>query len=192
MSTTQAILTFFGGLVAGYVASLFNHEFDKSKARFDFKMKILREVWEAVFYCKSLSANLSPQLDAHGIPGETHEQRRERLLPEFYKAHLEAKRIVRYNAPFYPESLHDLAGDVLLESWSEARFVEQCSPSNMTNYWDKSEERIKLINKLSDELCEAIRVETDATALSRGCKWLRWRATRCWVSVQSQIRRKQQ
>jgi hypothetical protein len=172
MSTLQAILTFIGGLVAGYVASFFKLEFDKEKSRFDFKTKILREVWEAVVYCKSLAANLSPQLDMNGIEGETWQQRRDRLLPEFHKAHLEAKRIVRFNAPFYPKALHDLASKVLLESWSEARLFHHGSPENMADYREKSEEKINLINKLAEELCEASRSDVDA----RMPQWMRLKA----------------
>jgi hypothetical protein len=42
----------------------------------------------------------------------------------------------------------------------------------MADYWEKSEEKINLINKLSEELCEAIRSDVDA----RMPQWMRLKA----------------
>ncbi len=52
------VWTFIGGIVAGYVLAYLKYVFDAEKSRFDFRTKILREVWEAVLYAKSCSVNL--------------------------------------------------------------------------------------------------------------------------------------
>lgn len=162
MNAVPAILTFLGGLAAGFCAAYLKHHFDKDKARFDFRTKILREVWEAVFLTKSLAANLTPEMDFNVDPSESQQQRRDRLLPVFYKAHLEAKRILRFNKPFYPVALHDMADKVLLESFMQARFFQQTTPQEgaagyLRDYWERSEKNISAINELSDKLCDAIR-----------------------------------
>ena len=172
---TQAILTFIGGLLAGYILAFFKYVFDAEKSRFDFRIKILREVWEAVLLAKSLAANLDPELD-FADPSEPREQRIERRLNEFREAHLPAKRIVRFNSPFYPAYIHDLAKKIVDESELLARHVANHSPNTLgeQQYWKRVKESTDTLNESTRQLDDAIRHEANRPSLNPS-DWFRKR-----------------
>ncbi len=172
---SQAILTFVGGLIAGYVLAFFKYVFDAEKSRFDFRIKILREVWEAVLLAKSLSTNLDPELGfAH--PNESRKERIDRRLNEFREAHVPAKRLVRFNSPFYPVPIHDLANRIVTESELLARHVAENSPQTLDKlqYWEIIERFTNTLNELTNQLCEAIRHEANRPSLNPS-HWFRKR-----------------
>ncbi len=160
------VITFVGGLFAGFLATYFKAMFDTEKTRFDFRMKVLRDLWGAVVYVRSLAANLDPIGDFIDS-SEKPEDRIKRRLKEFFPAHLAAKRIVRFNEPFYPEELEAMASKVLLESISLARLVADESRRNRDNYYGKIGRRTKKLNALTDELRDAIRREVHRSPFVR-------------------------
>ena len=162
---TQILLTFLMGLIAGYLASYVKFVFDAEKSRFDFKTKILREVWEAVLFAKSLATNIDPIL-GFADPSEPRNERITRRLAEFGDAHVKAKRIVRFNSPFYPIPLHDLANKILLESELLGHHIGKASPTTLLNYWEIVEKSTETLNPLTDQLCDAIRQEVDRPSLN--------------------------
>src|SRR5689334_12099679 len=152
-AVTQAILTFVGGIIAGYVLAFFKYVFDAEKSRFDFRIKILREVWEGVLLAKSLATNIDPKMD-FADPSEPREQRIERRLKEFGEAHVAAKRIVRFNSPFYPVYIHDLANQIVIESELLARHIANESPMTLgeQQYWKRVQESTDSLNALTKQL----------------------------------------
>lgn len=155
--------TFIGGLVAGYALAYFKYVFDAEKSRFEFRTKILREVWETVFFAKSCSVNLDPQMDEVD-PNETREQKIERRMKEFLEAHLKAKRIVRFNQPFFPSALHDLADSVLLESMMNSKLVGDPARRKLNNYGERVDEYKDKMDSLTDKLSDDIREEVNRPA----------------------------
>lgn len=158
--SNQSMLAIFGGLVAGYFIAYFKYRFDVAKSRFDFKTKILREVWEAVLCAKTLAVNFDQDVLLASAE-ETRDQRLERQMKEFLEAHQEAKRIVRFNCPFYPVALHDLANKILIESVLHTRFVKRQSPDSLKDYWNNINSATSTLSNLSDELCGGIRREVN-------------------------------
>lgn len=151
----QAVLTFLGGLAAGWILAYFKYVFDAEKARFDFRIKILREVWEGVLHTKSLAANLDPEL-GFGDPNEPRQERIDRRLEKFRGVHVPAKRIVRFNSPFYPVPIHDLAMSIVNESESMARHVANHSPETLGHqYWERVRESTNVLNELTKQLDDA-------------------------------------
>lgn len=158
---TQILLTFVMGLIAGYLASYVKFVFDAEKSRFDFRTRILREIWEAVLFAKSLATNIDPEM-GFADPTEPRKDRIDRRLEEFGKAHVEAKRIVRFNSPFYPVAIHDLANQIVLESELLARHIATTSPNTLQQkYWEIIKKFTNRLNPLTDQLCDAIRQEVD-------------------------------
>jgi hypothetical protein len=157
-------ITFIGGLYAGYLTAYFKYVFDAEKSRFDFRMQILQRLWKATVYVRSLAANIDPASDFID-PNESPDARRERRLEEFFPAHLKAKKILRFNQPFYPEPLHDMASNILLEAWSLARFIADRQTRMLKSYRNIVDERTELINRLTNEFREAIRAEVHRSPL---------------------------
>jgi hypothetical protein len=177
-SMTQAILTFIGGLLAGYILAFFKYVFDAEKSRYDFRIKIQREVWEAVLLAKSLAANLDPEL-GFADPTEPRKERIDRRLKEFGEAHVPAKRVVRFNSPFYPVAIHDLANRIVNESELLARHVANFSPETLEDrqYWKRIREFTGTLNEMTNELDEAIRHEANRPSLNPS-DWFRRRPAR--------------
>jgi hypothetical protein len=173
---TQAILTFLGGLIAGYVLAYFQYVFDAEKSRLAFRIKILREVWEAVLLAKSLATNLDPEL-GFADPSEPRKERIDRRLKEFGEAHVTGIRVVRFNSPFYPVPLHDLAKKIVDESGLLARHVANTSPETSgEQYWRRMREFTNPLNAMTNQLCEAIRHEADRPSLNP-MRWFRKQPT---------------
>jgi|SRR3989304_1494217 len=164
---TQAILTFLGGLVAGYVLAYFQYVFDAEKSRLAFRIKILREVWEAVLLAKSLATNLDPEL-GFADPSEPRKERIDRRLKEFGEAHVPAIRVVRFNSPFYPVPIHDLAKKIVDESGLLARHVANNSPQTLgeEKYWERVRKFTDPLHAMTNQLCEAIRHEANRPSLN--------------------------
>jgi len=159
------VLTFAGGLLAGFILAYFKYLFDAEKSRFDFRTKILREVWETVLFAKSLSVNLDPKL-GESAEGETREQWVSKRLEEYSEAYVKAKRIVRFNEPFYPKTIHDLANELLLEAHMNAKLVGSASPDRLNDYWQRIKDYKTKMDSLSDQLCEAIRKDANRPSLN--------------------------
>ena len=164
---TQAILTFLGGLLAGYVLAYFQYVFDAEKSRLAFRIKILREVWEGVLLAKSLATNLDPEL-GFADPNEPRKERIDRRLEEFEKAHVPAIRVVRFNSPFYPVPIHDLAKKIVDESGLLARYIANNSPESVgeERYWKRVNECSDPLHAMTNQLCEAIRHEANRPSLN--------------------------
>ena len=171
---TQVILTFIGGLIAGYILAFFKYVFDAEKSRYDFRIKILREVWEAVLLAKSLATNLDPEL-GFADPSEPRKVRIDRRFQEFGEAHVPAKRVVRFNSPFYPVPIHDLANKIVNESELLARHVANTSPAILgEQYWKRMREFTDPLNAMTNQLCKAIRHEANRPSLNPS-HWFRKR-----------------
>jgi len=163
---TQAILTFLGGLLAGYIVAYFQYVFDAEKSRLAFRIKILREVWEGVLLAKSLATNLDPELD-FADPSEPRKERVDRRLKEFGEAHIAGIRVVRFNSPFYPVPIHDLAKKIVDESGLLARYVANNSPETSgEQYWKRVNEYSNPLHAMTNQLCEAIRDEANRPSLN--------------------------
>lgn len=150
--------TFIGGVFAGYVLAYVKYVFDAEKSRFEFKTKILSEVWRAVLLAKSCSVNLEPLIDEVD-PKESPEERLERRMKEFLEAYKEARRVVRFNQPFYPAAIHDLADSILLEAKMNSKLV---GGSPKPSDFDRRRDEYKdTLDEMSGRLCDDIREEAN-------------------------------
>jgi hypothetical protein len=163
-----SLLSFLGGLVVGYCAAYWKYLFDAKKVQFDFKMRILTEVWAAVLHAKSLSVNLDPELGYVDVD-ESRQQRVGRRLQEYCEAYSVAKRVVRTNEPFYPREIHDLSNAVLAEADANARLVGEASPATVASYWDRIAQGKDKMDELAKGLSDAIRKEMELPT------WAPWR-----------------
>lgn len=159
MSLVQITLGSLFGLILGYFTAYLKYAFDAEKSRFDFRVKILRELWEAVLETKSSATNLDPK---GSFVGRDNLSER---LEDFPRIHTAAKRIVRFNRPYYPERLHKSADLILAKCMQLYHHVADPGSREMKDYSNLIKEYSSKINQLSEKLCEAIRKDTDRPSI---------------------------
>lgn len=159
------LYTFIGGAIVGYLLALFKYVFDAEKSRFDFKAKILQDLWKEVLLARSIAANIDPE----GVPPQDAPPSREKIeheLERFNKQEDKAKDVARGNQPFYPAAIHDLAMKLLLECRLFANFVADPKTHGLNDYWKQNKEMTNTVNELRDQLAEAIRVEINRPSIN--------------------------
>jgi hypothetical protein len=116
---------------------------------------ILMKIWDKAYWLKSRANSLRPKHDT-GNPNAPEEK--QKRLDAFDKAKGEFDEEMYLNKPFYPDGIYqclrELGNNAVFESID---FHHQTASPNNHKYWADSDASADKINRLVDQLCDAIR-----------------------------------
>jgi hypothetical protein len=149
---TTIIASALVGSVCGIIANLIAQ---KHQLQAQNEYAILMKIWDKAYRLKSRANSLRPKLDT-GSPNAPQEK--EKRLAAFDTAKDEFDQEMYLNKPFYPDSIYlclkELGNNAVFEAID---FHHRTASPDNQKYWADSDASTATINRLVDQLCEAIR-----------------------------------
>jgi hypothetical protein len=171
---TTIILSAVVGSVCGVIANVLTL---KHQLQAQNEYTILMKIWDKAYWLKSRANSLRPKHDT-GSPNAAEEK--QRRLAAFDTAKAEFDEEVYLNKPFYPKDIYccllELGNSAVYEAIDY--YHQNASPDNH-KYWADSDASAEKINRLTDQLCEAIRDRIHVAYRFRKrthavAKWIDW------------------
>jgi hypothetical protein len=142
-----------------------NLKFHAHTVRFEKEFRVLEEVWSRLIDLHNAGAAFKPGFKS-GEPDEEEDKKR------FWEAYNALLRTIDVQKPFFPQEVFNL-----LEGYRKSQFEYFVDHEFITQpdfqlewvtteFWDKRKENLKVIEKLAEDVCKAIRERLDAGAVT--------------------------
>lgn len=155
------------GSVFGVIANAFTL---KHRLQAENEYTILMKIWNRAYWLKSRANSLRPKHDS-GNPNAEKQKR----LDAFDKAKREFDEEMYLNKPFYPDDIYRcLRGLGNNAAFEAIDYHHGTATAEDQQYWAESDASAEKINRLVDQLCDAIRCRIHGRIVYRGRQTAGW------------------